>query len=124
MYRFKTFGISTMLIAACALLVGLTAGCAHVADQKVAKKETTAGKLVVVKAVYGDLPAGDKTDVTGKVAAMVKDNALSVEASNDNFGDPVEGTVKKLEVAYTFGGVAKTKTVDENETLTISNTGE
>jgi uncharacterized protein YbaA (DUF1428 family) len=83
-----------------------------------------AGKLVIVKAVYGDLPSGDSTDVTQKVAAMVKDNALSVDATNDNFGDPAEGIVKKLRVDYTFEGAAKSKTVDENETLTISATGE
>ena len=118
MYRSKTLAMSMMLIAAGALLIGLIASPAHAEDQTAAKK------LVIVKAVYGDLPDGDKTDVTEKVAAMVKDNALSVEANNDNFGDPAEGTVKKLQVNYTFGGVAKSKTVDENETLTISSTGE
>jgi len=82
------------------------------------------GKLVIVKAVYGDLPDGDSTDVTQKVAAMVKDGALSVDATNDNFGDPAEGIVKKLRVDYTFEGAAKSKTVDEDETLTISATGE
>jgi uncharacterized protein YbaA (DUF1428 family) len=82
------------------------------------------GTLVIVKAVYGDLPSGDSTDVTQKVAAMVKDNALSVDATNDNFGDPAENIVKKLRVDYTFKGAAKSKTVDENQTLTISATGE
>ena len=81
-------------------------------------------KLVIKKAVYGDLPDGNKTDVTEKVAAMVKDGALSVEATNDNFGDPAEGVVKKLRVDYTFDGKEKSKTVDENETLTISAKGE
>ena len=32
--------------------------------------------------------------------------------------------VKKLRVDYTFNGAKKSKTVDENQTLTISNTGE
>jgi hypothetical protein len=81
-------------------------------------------KLVIKKAVYGDLPDGSKTDVTEKVAAMVKDGALSVEATNDNFGDPAEGVVKKLKVDYTLDGKEKSKTVDENETLTISAKGE
>jgi hypothetical protein len=30
------------------------------------------GKLVVVKAVYGDLPSGASTDVTQKVAAKLR----------------------------------------------------
>ncbi|MCX5654795.1 MAG: DUF3395 domain-containing protein [Planctomycetota bacterium] len=83
-----------------------------------------ASKLVIVKAVYGDLPSGDSVDVTKKVAEMVKDGALSVEATNDNFTDPAEGIVKKLRVDYTFNGAAKSKTVDEDETLTISAAGD
>ena len=83
-----------------------------------------ATKLVIVKAVYGDLPDGMKADVTEKVKSFVKEDALSVVASNDNFGDPVEGTVKKLRVEYTFNGEKKSKDAAENETLTISNKGE
>jgi hypothetical protein len=86
---------------------------------------TKASKLKIVSAFYGDLPNGTKTDVTAKVQLMVKENALSVDATNDNFGDPVDGTVKKFKVDYTFdGGAQKTKEVAENETLKISNTGE
>jgi hypothetical protein len=82
--------------------------------------EPLIGKLVIVKAVYGDLPDGQKTDVTEKLAGMVKDDRLSVEASNDNFGDPADGVVKKLKVDYTVGGVARSKIVNEAETLKIS----
>ena len=81
-------------------------------------------KLVIVKAVYGDLPDGTKADVTDKVKTFVKDDALSVGATNDNFGDPVEGTVKKLRVEYTFAGEKKSKEAAENETLTITDKGE
>ena len=82
-------------------------------------------KLKIVKAFYGDIPDGTKTDVTDKVQSAVKDNALSIGASNENFGDPVEGTVKKLKVDYTFdGGAAKSKEANENDTLTISDKGE
>jgi hypothetical protein len=80
--------------------------------------------LVIRKAVYGDLPDGPKVDVTDKVRAMVKNNQLSVDATNDNFGDPANGTQKKLTVDYTFKGVDKSKTVDENDTLTINDKGE
>lgn len=79
-----------------------------------------AGKLVIVKAYYGDLPDGAKTDVTEKVTAMVKDNALSVEANNENFGDPADGIGKKLKVDYTIDGKAKSRTVNEGETLRLS----
>ncbi len=89
-----------------------------------APPKADAPKLVIVKAEYGDLPDGAKSDVTKKVAEMVKADELSVAASNDNFGDPAEGTGKKLRVEYTFNGTKKNKTVDENQTLTISNTGE
>jgi hypothetical protein len=106
--RVSTFCVLTSLLC---LAIGVSSGRAA---------DAPAGKLVIVKAVYGDLPDGAKTDVTEKVAAMVKDNALSVEASNDNFGDPAEGVVKKLKVDYTVGGVAASKTVDEGETLTIA----
>jgi len=82
-------------------------------------------KLVILKAFYGDLPDGAKTDVTAKVQSKVRDDALSIDASNENFGDPVEGTLKKLRVEYTFdGGAKKTKEATEGETLTISNKGE
>jgi hypothetical protein len=83
------------------------------------------GKLMILKAEYGDLPDGPRTDVTTKVQEMVKDDALSVDATNDNFGDPIEGTVKKMKVEYLFnGGAKKEKEVAENENLTISNKGE
>ncbi|MFI5378745.1 MAG: DNAJC11 domain-containing protein [Tepidisphaerales bacterium] len=109
--------VSTMCV-----LAGLVCLAVGVSSSRGA--DGPAGKLVIVKAVYGDLPDGAKTDVTEKVKEMVKDNALSVETTNDNFGDPAEGVVKKLKVDYTFDGKEKSKTVDENETLTISNKGE
>ncbi len=38
------------------------------------------------------------------MVTRVKDNALSVDATNDNFTDPVEGVDKKLRVEYTVDG--------------------
>jgi hypothetical protein len=77
-------------------------------------------RLVIVSAVYGSLlPNGQKADVTDQVAAMVKKNRLIVEASNDNFGDPAEGTPKKLRVDYELDGVKKFETVNESQTITI-----
>jgi hypothetical protein len=105
--------VQLILAVALSLLLGTSHDSARAAEPLV-------GKLVIVKAVYGDLPDGQKSDVTEKVAGMVKDDRLSVEASNDNFGDPADGVVKKLKVDYTVGGVARSKTVNEAETLKIS----
>ncbi|MGA2497179.1 MAG: DUF3395 domain-containing protein [Tepidisphaeraceae bacterium] len=110
MTMFKRVSMFLVLASLVCLAIGVTSRAADAA----------AGKLVIVKAVYGDLPDGGKTDVTDKVKEMVKDNALSVEATNDNFGDPADGIVKKLKVDYTIGGVAASKTVNEGETLTIA----
>ncbi len=99
-------------------------------EQTVAENETLtitlrSSKIKIVKATYGDLPDGAKADVTEKVQKMVKGDALSVEATNDNFGDPANGTVKRLKVEFTFaGGVQISKEVGEGETLTISDMGE
>lgn len=81
-------------------------------------------RLMISKAVYGDLPKGDSVDVTADIAAMVQHNRLSVRASNELFGDPASGHVKKLRVDYSFDGKPKSKTVPENATLTISEKGE
>jgi hypothetical protein len=82
-------------------------------------------KLKILKAVYGDLPDGNKTDVTAKVQIKVKDDALAIDANNENFGDPAEGVGKKLHVEYSFdGGEKKTKEVGESENLAINNKGE
>ena len=83
-----------------------------------------AGKLVIVKAVYGGFDSGPSADVTEKVKGMVKDGRLSVEVNPANLGDPAPGIGKKLIVDYTFGGRARSKTVFDNQTLTISKTGE
>jgi len=105
----------------CCVVMGLAWTALRAADTAPATQKV---KLVVKKAVYGDLPDGAKIDVTEKVAKMVKEDALSVDATNDNFTDPAVGVAKKLTVDYTFDGKEKSKTVNENETLTISNTGE
>jgi HEAT repeat protein len=78
------------------------------------------GNIIIVKAQYGDLPAGASVDVTEKVAAMVKAGSLAVEASNGNFGDPANGIVKKLRVDYSVNGVRVSKTVGENESLAFT----
>ena len=80
--------------------------------------------MVIKHAVYGDLDGGKSVDVTKKVADAVRDGALSIRADNSVFGDPAYGRTKKLKVDYSYGGVDKFKTIVENQTLTISKTGE
>ena len=110
-----------LVVLTCALVLGLAWSALHADD---AVPTTQKAKLVITKAIYGDLPDGPKIDVTEKVAKLVKDDALSVDANNDNFTDPAPGMRKKLKVDYTFDGKDKSKTANEGDTLTISNAGE
>jgi hypothetical protein len=80
------------------------------------------GNVVIVKAQYGDLPDGTSADVTQKVAELVKAGALAVDATNANFGDPVNGVAKKLRIDYTVNGVPASKTVAEGEKVTFTAT--
>jgi hypothetical protein len=71
---------------------GVADPAAKAASQPAAAKP--AGPLVIRKAVYGEIPDGPKVEVTDKVRAMVKNGMLSVVATDDNFGDPYNGTMK------------------------------
>ncbi|HLL88523.1 MAG TPA: PQQ-binding-like beta-propeller repeat protein [Tepidisphaeraceae bacterium] len=77
-------------------------------------------KLVVREALYGDFDSGRTVDVTDKVQAMVKYDALTVTPSNDQFTDPASGAVKKLKVVYTYAGREQTATVDEGQQLVVA----
>jgi HEAT repeat protein len=75
------------------------------------------GNVVIIRAEYGDLPAGQTADVTAKVNKLIKDGALAIEASNGNFGDPASRRVKKLRIDYAVNGAKMSKTVREGENL-------
>ena len=75
--------------------------------------------LVIVKAVYGDLPNGKTTDVTADLADMVENDGIELAVGNNTLGDPAFGKVKKLRVDYKFDGWKKSVTVQENGTLKI-----
>lgn len=62
-------------------------------------------------------------DVTAQVQAAVKDDSLTLLASNALAGDPAYNTVKGLKVEYTVGGARQTRTIKENETLQIPTAG-
>jgi hypothetical protein len=78
-------------------------------------------KVEIRKVIYGVLTEEQPSvvDVTAKVAAMVRDGALTVQADNSLAGDPAPNLVKQMRVDYTYNGKPYTKTVDENATLTL-----
>lgn len=85
--------------------------------------ENPSSKLIIRKAIFGDLPDGGANDVTDDVKTMVKDDSLNVTPDTDEFGDPAGGRPKKLQVDYTLDGKESSKTVAQGETLKISTTG-
>ena len=62
-------------------------------------------------------PAGDVTD---KVTAAVKDESLSISASNELFGDTAPGVPKKLWVEYQAGDEKLSKEAEEGGQVHIS----
>ncbi|MCC6695072.1 MAG: DUF1080 domain-containing protein [Candidatus Hydrogenedentes bacterium] len=84
------------------------------------RQKKAPGSIIIEKAVYGDLPDGPSADVIEKVKSIVDSGALSVEATNANFGDPAPGAVKRLRIDYSENGAPASKTVQENETLKLA----
>ena len=66
------------------------------------------------------LLAEDATDVTAKVATAVKENKLSIHASNDTFGDTAPGIPKKLTIEYRVGEEKLKREVGENGRIEIA----
>ncbi len=63
------------------------------------------GYLIAIAIAFFASPvlAEETTDVTSVVVAAVKDNKLSIDASNATFGDTAPGIPKKLHVEYRIG---------------------
>ena len=107
------------------LLLGAeTAGEVRAAERALSttcKREAkpSAGNVTIRKAVYRGIEGGGSADVTKKVAEMVEGGALSIEASNANFGDAASGVVKQLEIEFTANGVTQTETVREGQSITL-----
>jgi hypothetical protein len=68
-----------------------------------------ADSLLILEAVYGDLPDGGKVDVTTEVARLVDDGSLR----------PAEQESKTLQVSYSLNGDRGQVSVKEGETLLI-----
>ncbi|MBN2271998.1 MAG: HEAT repeat domain-containing protein [Sedimentisphaerales bacterium] len=77
------------------------------------------GNVTIRKAVYRGIEGGGSADVTKKVAEMVAAGAVSIEASNANFGDAAQGIVKELQIEFTANGVTQTETVREGQSITL-----
>ena len=107
------------------LLLGAeTAGEIRAAERALSttcKREAkpSAGNVTIRKAVYRGIEGGGSADVTKKVAEMVAAGAVSIEASNANFGDAASGVVKQLEIEFTANGVTQTETVREGQSITL-----
>jgi len=76
-------------------------------------------RLLIQKAVYGELASSKTIDVTAMLTDLVTDNTLSVKARSGIFGDPAPMQYKQLRVDYKFDDVAKSKTGGEDQTLTL-----
>jgi HEAT repeat protein len=86
-------------------------------DALSARQKQTTGDVAIQRAVYGALPDGPSADVTAKVKEIVKSGAVSVDASNVNFGDAAPGVVKQLRVDYMENGALVSQTVREGQTI-------
>jgi len=75
-------------------------------------------------AVEPAAPRLKQTDVTARLRARVQNDRLSVVADNAIAGDPAYLTPKRLRVDFTLGGAAHSRTVNEDEMLTIPGPGE
>jgi hypothetical protein len=100
-----------------ALLVAIVA--LFVAAPVLVNADDATPLFTIVKAEYGDKASGKTIDVTEKVKAAVKDDKLSVKASNANFTDPAVGVGKKLFVTVSYNGKELEFVVNENQEMTI-----
>src|SRR5450432_1077619 len=77
--------------------------------------------LQITSAQYG---AEHMTDVTARLAAMVRANQLNLRIAYDTVGiDPDEGRTKHIVVNYTYNGVPAQVTLRDGETLTLPGAG-
>lgn len=76
-------------------------------------------KVKILEAVYGDLPDGNKENVTEKISLLLKNGKLNIEVTNELLGDPAEQVSKKLRIKYELGGKTMEATVNEGETMLL-----
>ena len=76
--------------------------------------------LLFLVAFAGTAWAEDATNVTSIVAAAVKDNKLSIAATNELFGDPAQGVPKKLSVEFQIGDKKQKSETNEGNRIEIA----
>jgi len=81
------------------------------------KEAKSATGLKIISAFYGKNDT--YIDVTNNLNEAIKDNKLSIIASNDIAGDPIHGTPKELKVVYSLGYGIETIVLKEGELLTL-----
>jgi hypothetical protein len=87
-----TLLLTLVVIAAPLIACSQTSKPKKVESTNSTKNHVHKGVLVVRKAVYGDLTDSMIVDVTEKLRSMMKNGRLSVLVSDENFGDPYDGT--------------------------------
>jgi hypothetical protein len=76
--------------------------------------------LVIHQAIYGSLDGSRTKDVTGTVAALVKEGILQLTVQNGLLGsDPAPMEIKQLTLRYTLDGVDAEKIVPEGKVLSV-----
>lgn len=98
----------------------LVVSATHHGQSLLQPQRRPAGRLEIRRAIYGVLEDPQKcVEVTEQLRRLVKNDTLSVEASNALAGDPAPFIVKKLRVDYALDGVLHTKIVNEHEILDL-----
>ena len=77
------------------------------------------GFLIAFAIFASPVFAEDATDVTSVVVAAVKDHKLSINATNEKFGDTAPGVPKKLHVDYSIGDEKLQSEVNEGGKIEI-----
>lgn len=92
---------------------------------KRAFKSTPTQAQVMLEDPFGSADSThQQRDVTAVVRGLVQNNTLSVTASNALAGDPANNVHKQLRVTYSLDGVTHSRTVNEEETITLPGPGE
>lgn len=95
----------------------------HITAVKSLTPETSTASetlIKIIKAVYEAVDGTGGKDVTARVRELVEAGEFTIPADNQTFGDPTYMHVKRLRVDYTYRGQTKSKTVEENETLLLT----
>lgn len=96
----------------------------HIPSPTVTIKPSRPPQLEIRRAIYEAIDGAGSGDVTERVAAMVQDGTLSLNANNTSLGgDPVPMHLKRLRVEYVLNGKLQTVVVNENEDLEIPPAG-